>query len=155
MLFRSVAYAGGVVTVTVTNPKKSESGTYNVKLVKKGIDGAQLGGVTFTAKNKVNGATSYTDIATTASPITTSNTAAVAVGSTITIDKAKVGTADEWVLHETGIGSNNKYYIGINKDITLKVNKKSTTSADGSTITNSVTGGELGAGEGGPLSNGN
>ena len=132
--------SANTIQLTVDNPTQTEEGKYNVKLVKKGKDGTQLGGVKFTAKNKVNGAEEYTDIATESRPITTSATTSVAVGSEVTINKAQVGVDDEWVLKEYDIGNNNKYYIGIDKDIKIKVSKKTETSQDNSTITNSVTG---------------
>ena len=128
------------ITVTVENPTKTESGKYKLNLVKKGVDGTQLGGVKFTAKNKVNGASDYTDIATEESPITTSATGTVDVGNEVTIDRSKISSNDEWVLKEFNIGNNPNYYIGLNKEITVKVSKKTETSSDGSTITNSVKG---------------
>ena len=130
---------GNTVTVTVENPKIRESGTYSVNLVKKGTDGTQLGGVSFTAKAIINGADEK-DLYTSEDPLKTDASNAVLIGSTVTIDKSQVTNPDIYTLREVDLGVNKGYYIGIGKDIKLTVNKKSETSSDGSKITNKVSG---------------
>ena len=133
----------GTVTLTVKNPRKTEEGNYKLQYRKISVDGTQLGGVKFTAKNKVNGATSYNVIADENTPLSSPASGFDQIGGTITIDKEHVGTADEWVLKEFDIGNNNQYFIGIPYDIKVEVTKASQTSSDGSKIINKVTGAKL------------
>ena len=130
---------GNTVTVTVENPKIRESGTYSVNLVKKGTDGTQLDGVSFTAKAIINGADEK-DLYTSEKPLITDASNAVLIGSTVTIDKSQVTNPDIYTLREVDLGVNKGYYIGIGKDIKLTVNKKSEISSDGGKITNKVSG---------------
>ena len=130
---------GNTVTVTVENPKVQENGEYNLKIVKKGTDGTQLGGVSFTAKAKINGV-DVEDLYTSEKPLITDASNAVLIGSTVTIDKSQVTNPDIYTLREVDLGANKGYYIGIEKDIKLTVNKKSETSSDGGKITNKVSG---------------
>ena len=125
------------IIIKVENPKVQEKGKYDVKLIKKGTDGTQLGGVQFTVKSRVNGGNESV-INGNSNLLTTSEKDSVQIGSTVTIDKDKVDIPDTYTLNEANIGDNSKYYIGITKDIKLIVNKKSETSADGGTIVSSV-----------------
>lgn len=125
---------GNTVTLTVENPSIRESGTYNVNLVKKGTDGKQLGGVTFDVNAKINGESKSIG------KLVTNDKSAVQIGDVVTINKNYIGTQDEYILKEENIGSNTGYYIGIKNNIKLIVSKTSETSADGSKITNKVSG---------------
>ena len=128
---------GNTIIIKVENPKVQEEGKYDVKLIKQGTDGTQLGGVQFTVKSRVNGGAESV-INGNSNLLTTSEKDSVQIGSTVTIDKDKVDIPDTYTLNEANIGDNSKYYIGITKDIKLIVNKKSETSADGGTIVSSV-----------------
>lgn len=128
---------GNTIIIKVENPKVQEEGKYDVKLIKKGTDGTQLGGVQFTVKSRVNGGNESV-INGNSNLLTTSEKDSVQIGSTVTIDKNTVNIPDTYTLNEANIGNNSKYYIGITKDIKLIVNKKSETSADGGTIVSSV-----------------
>ena len=128
---------GNTIIIKVENPKVQEEGKYDVKLIKKGTDGIQLGGVQFTVKSRVNGGNESV-INGNSNLLTTSEKDSVQIGSTVTIDKNTVNIPDTYTLNEANIGNNAKYYIGITKDIKLIVNKKSETSADGGTIVSSV-----------------
>ena len=128
---------GNTIIIKVENPKVQEEGKYDVKLIKQGTDGTQLGGVQFTVKSRVNGGAESV-INGKSNLLTTSEKDSVQIGSTVTIDKDKVDIPDTYTLNEANIGDNSKYYIGITKDIKLIVNKKSETSADGGTIVSSV-----------------
>ena len=130
------------IIIKVENPKVQEKGKYDVKLIKKGTDGTQLGGVQFTVKSRVNGGNESV-INGNSNLLTTSEKDSVQIGSTVTIDKDKVNIPDTYTLNEVNIGNNSKYYIGITKDIKLTVNKKSKTSDDGGTIESFVNSLEL------------
>ena len=128
-------------TTIITNTLIQESGTYDVKLIKKGTDGKQLGGVKFTASAIINGESRTLN--TKDNPLTTSESDPVQIGETVTISKDKVEEPDKYSLKEISIGTNTEYYIGINKNIELTINKASTTSDNDGTIINSATGIEL------------
>ena len=127
---------GNTVTLTVENPKVQENGDYNLKIVKKGTDGKQLGGVSFTANAIING--NNVDLYTSEKPLKTDASEAVQIGSNVTIDKNKVTNPDIYTLKEVDIGNNAGYYIGIKNDIKLTINKKTEKSSNGGEITNSV-----------------
>ena len=113
---------GNTVTLTVENPKVQENGDYNLKIVKKGTDGKQLGGVSFTANAIING--NNVDLYTSEKPLKTDSSKSVQIGSNVTIDKNQVTNPDIYTLKEVGIGNNTGYYIGIRNDIKLTINKK-------------------------------
>ena len=146
-----VAYEDGVITVTVTNPRKEEEGKYRVRLVKKNPNGAVMAGVEFSASAKING--TDVSIATAENPIVTQRRA-VYIGEEVTIDTNQTGEGkdDIYTLKEESVGEANsgEYYVGIPGNIVLNVSKKSVD--DGSTITNSVDNVTLGAMEGATLS---
>ncbi|HJJ10731.1 MAG TPA: SpaH/EbpB family LPXTG-anchored major pilin [Clostridiaceae bacterium] len=129
---------GNTVTLTVENPKVQENGDYNLKIVKKGTDGKQLGGVSFTANAIING--NNVDLYTSEKPLKTDASEAVQIGSNVTIDKNQVTNPDIYTLKEVGIGNNAGYYIGIRNDIKLTINKKTEKSPNGGEIKNSVSG---------------
>ena len=129
---------GNTVTLTVENPKVQENGDYNLKIVKKGTDGKQLGGVSFTANAIINGAN--VDLYTSEKPLKTDSSKSVQIGSNVTIDKNQVTNPDIYTLKEVGIGNNAGYYIGIRNDIKLTINKKTEKSSNGGEIINSVSG---------------
>ena len=129
---------GNTVTLTVENPKVQENGDYNLKIVKKGTDGKQLGGVSFTANAIING--NNVDLYTSEKPLKTDSSKSVQIGSNVTIDKNQVTNPDIYTLKEVGIGNNTGYYIGIRNDIKLTINKKTEKSSNGGEIINSVSG---------------
>ena len=81
-------------------------GEYSVHLIKKGTDETQLGGVKFTAKRKVNGASTSEQIATEENPIETSKTEAVPVVGSVPITATET---DTYEIKEVSIGQNENY----------------------------------------------
>lgn len=49
---------------------------------------------------------------------------AVQIGDKVTIDKDKISTDDVYILKELSVGNNSEYYVGIDKEIKLKLKKK-------------------------------
>lgn len=112
-------------TTTLTNTKRTELGEYNIYLKKQGINEEQLGGVEFAVKAQING-NKETEIYTEDNPLETKVDEAVQIGDKVTIDKDKISTDDVYILKELSVGNNSEYYVGIDKEIKLKLKKKKT-----------------------------
>ena len=131
------------IELSVTDPKVSQEGNYNIYLKKTGIDGKQLGGVQFEAKGYFNGNTTGEDIPAEGNKLESKANDWVEVipdslktigSGTIDIDPDNYETPDYITLKETGLAANAvdqdgnavdaKYYLGFkNKEIKVTFNK--------------------------------
>ena len=131
---RQVLIENNKITVDVENTKTEESGYYQVRLVKRAADTQKvMSGFKFNATMQVNGATEATDLGE-----LESTNRYVTVGGTVQIGKTYIGTPDVFTVQEVDSGNINGYYTGITEPIQLTVTKKSVTSPDGVTTTNSI-----------------
>ena len=116
------------IFVSVTNPKVTSEGKYNVNLVKyKSNSSSAVGGVQFTASAVIDG-TAET-IADSTNPIVTSSRGTVVVKSDAQMSETNIATDDVYTLSEISVGDNTDIYNGLPGDIVLTV-KKTTDTTD-------------------------
>ena len=131
---KQVLIENNKITVDVENTKTEESGYYQVRLVKKAADTQKvMSGFKFNATMQVNGATEAKDLGE-----LESTNGYVILDNTVQIRKDYISIPDVFTVQEVDSGNINGYYTGITEPIQLTVTKKSVTSPDGVTTTNSI-----------------
>ena len=131
----------------VGNDSVVPEGEYSVEVVKYGRyeeEGQEkeihpIAGVVFSAKRSVNGLAEE-DLGTLTA---TDSTGKTLVGDVVEIERSAISTDDIYKIKEESVPENSEYYLGFDKEITLKISKQSVKSDDGRSWINSVTGIEM------------